>query len=123
MGARVASFHVSGTHTAVNFKLSNDGSGRILVSYVDPPTPAASEAVIGSPADLLGRYDSQFAIPIAETHNGVVGLDSLLPSVLGAETYTGGLAYHHNGTIDGERAALSVGAGWEGSFGHGPGPS
>jgi len=83
----------------------------------------AAQSHFGSPADLLGRYDSQFPTPIAETHNGVVGLDSLLPPVLGAETYTGGLAYHHDGTIDRERAAWSVGAGWEGSFGHGPGPS
>ncbi len=120
-GHTVASFHVSGTHTSANFKLSNDGSGHILVSYVDPRAPAVSEAVVGSPADLVGRYDSQFAIPIAETHNGVVGLDSLLPPVLVAETYAGGLGYHHSGSIDEERAALSVGPGWEGSFGHGPG--
>ena len=47
-------------------------------------------------------------------------LSSLLPPVLGAETYTGGLAYHSEGNFGG-RDAWGVGLGEHSPIGHGPG--
>ena len=47
-------------------------------------------------------------------------LSSLLPPVLGAETYTGGLAHHSEGNFGG-RDAWGVGLGEHSSIGHGPG--
>jgi hypothetical protein len=48
-------------------------------------------------------------------------LSSLLPPILGAETYTGGLAHHPDGNLGGARDAWGIGVGWEGSLGHGSG--
>ena len=48
-------------------------------------------------------------MPIVETHNSLVGLNSLAPPVRGAETYTGGLAYRSDGTVGGARDAWGVG--------------
>ena len=122
--AAVASFDVSGAYTAANFRLNNDGTGHLLVSYVDSPANAALDEVPGgSPADLLGGYRSQSPSPIAETHSGAVGLDSLLSPVLGAESDTHGFAYHHDQNFGGGRDALGVGAAWDGPIGHGPGPA
>ncbi len=61
-------------------------------------------------------------MPIAETHNGLVGLKSLLPPVRSAETYTGSLAHHYEANLGGARDALGVDAEWRGTVGHGPGP-
>ena len=47
-------------------------------------------------------------------------LSSLLPPVLGAETYTGGLAHHSEGNFGG-RDAWGVGLGEHSTIGHGPG--
>ncbi len=56
------------------------------------------------------------------TSNVVVALSSLLPPVLGAETYTrGGLAYHSEGNF-GDRDAWGVGVGEHNPIGHGAGP-
>jgi autotransporter-associated beta strand protein len=109
-GKTVATFDVSGTYTSANFRVSADPSGHLLVGFV-----------AASPADLLGRHDSQFPMPIQEMHSGVFGLDSLLSPLLSAETYAGVLADRHDGNV-GARAALGAGAGWNDPTGHGPGP-
>ncbi len=81
---------MSGTYSSANFNVGKDASGDVLVTYAATAANAAiDEAGGGSLADLLGRYDSQFPMPIAETHHAFAGLESLLPPVLGAETYTG----------------------------------
>jgi autotransporter-associated beta strand protein len=91
-GATVASFDVSGTYSAANFHIGADPFGHLLVSYAGTA-----------------------AIP----DSGVFALDSSLPRVLGAETYTRGLSYPHGGSVD---ARDGWGVGSDSSIGHGPGP-
>jgi hypothetical protein len=59
-------------------------------------------------------------MPIAETHIGLVGLDSLLPPVPSADTYIGGLVYRSDGSFGGGGESFGVGS--NGQIGHGPGP-
>ncbi len=59
-------------------------------------------------------------IATGATTNPSPTLSSLLPPVLGAETYTGGLAYHSEGNFGG-RDAWGVGLGEHSPIGHGPG--
>ncbi len=122
-GVTVATFKVSGTYTSSDFHVGKDASGHVLVTHAATAADAGiAEVGGGSGADLLGRYDLQFSIPIQETQNGVLTLDSLLPPVSSAGTDPGGFGFHNDRTIDGERAALSVGVGWNGPIGgHGPG--
>ena len=78
-GVTVATFKVNGTYTSANFKVGKDLSGDVLVTYAVAAANAAIDEIDGgSFADLLGRY-AQFPMPIAETHNGLVGLDSCCP--------------------------------------------
>jgi hypothetical protein len=56
------------------------------------------------------------------TSNVVVAVSSLLPPVLGAETYTpGGLGYPSEGNL-GDRGAWGIGVGEHNPIGHGAGP-
>ena len=74
-GVTVATFKVNGTYTSANFKVGKDPSGDVLVTYAVAAANAAIDEIDGgSFADLLGRY-AQFPMPIAETHNGLVGLE------------------------------------------------
>ncbi len=94
VGATIGSFDVAGTYTAANFKLGNDGSSHLLVSYVATPAPAAiDETGGGSLADLLQRPASS------------------------AETSLGEYAFRDGGNA-GWRGAF----GGDGEVGHGPGP-
>jgi hypothetical protein len=132
-GATVASFNVYsatvGTYSSANFDVGPDPSGHILVTYVAGGAAADSSGAVtnaavretGGVADLLGRYDSQFPIPIHETHNGVVALDFLPPVVPGAETYPGGLGRRYDGNDSGARGGWGVTVGLEDSTGHGAG--
>jgi autotransporter-associated beta strand protein len=117
-GVTVATFKVNGTYTSANFHVGKDTSGHVLVTFV-AAAAAIDEAGVSS-ADFLGGHASQFPMPIVETHNGLVGLDSLLPPVPGAETYTGSLADRQY--VGGGRDALGVSFGGENSIGHAPGP-
>ena len=77
VGATIGKFFVVGTYTKANFHLGADPAGDVLVSYAATPASASiDQAGGGSPADILGPYDSQFPISIPETHNGVFGFDS-----------------------------------------------
>jgi hypothetical protein len=109
-GKTVASFDVSGAYTSANFRVSADASGNVLVGFV-----------AASPADLLGRHDSQFPTPIPRAHDGVASLDPLLSPIPGAETSAGDLARPHDRNDSGARAAWAVGG--DSPTGHGPGPS
>jgi autotransporter-associated beta strand protein len=123
-GATVASFDVDGTYTAANFHVGADTSGHLLVSYAHTAANAAFDEVGGgSLADLLGRYDSQFPIPIADAHNGVSGFDSLLPPVLIAGTDPV-FGFHHENDrgVGGARDFWGLDAGSDGPIGHWRGP-
>ncbi len=122
-GVTVATFKVSGTYTSSDFHVGADASGHVLVTHA---ATAADAGIVevggGSEADLLGRYDSQFSIPIQETHNGVLTLDSLLPPFRAPGPTLAVSASTMTEPSNGERAALSVGVGWNGPIGgHGPG--
>ena len=119
VGATIGKFFVVGTYTKANFHLGADPAGDVLVSYAATPASACRPAGGGSPADILGPYDcSSPSIPEAQR------LLCSIPaaSVSSAGTDPGGFGFHSDGTIDGERAALSIGVGWNGPIGgHGPG--
>jgi hypothetical protein len=126
-GVTVATFKVSGTYTSANFRVGKDAAGHVLVTYAATAAATGSSGAVTNPAedqlgvgsaDLLGALGSQFPISIPETHGGVDGFESLLPSVLGAETYTSSLADHHGGSAVGARDPL--GAGGDSLTGHGP---
>ena len=68
-------------------------------------------SAIGDPASHIAT---------GATTNPSPTLSSLLPPVLGAETYTGGLGYHSEGNLGG-RDAWGVGLGEHSPIGHGPG--
>ena len=79
-GVTVATFKVSGTYTSSDFHVGKDASGHVLVTHAATAADAGiAEVGGGSGADLLGRYDSQFSIPIQETQNGVLTLNSAAP--------------------------------------------
>jgi autotransporter-associated beta strand protein len=121
----VASFHVSGTHTSANFKLNNDGSGHILVSYAaTPASAAAGEVGGGRSADLLGRYGSAFAEAPSTPTSEALAFDAWTALGSSAGTYSGGFGFHYenDGNVGGGRDALGVSFGWNGPIGHGPGP-
>jgi len=72
-----------------------------------------------NPADF--RHHTQADGSTLITYKGVSGLDSLLPSVSGAETHVGEFGIREaNGSARGDWGA---GVSWDGSVGHGPGPS
>jgi hypothetical protein len=50
---------VSETYSSANFHVGADASGDILVAYAAATAAAGSEAVIGSPADILGGYATE----------------------------------------------------------------
>jgi hypothetical protein len=93
VGHTVASFRVSGTHTSANFKLNDDGSGHILVSYVATAASVAADEVSGGRStDLLGRYGAAFAEPLL---SDALAFDAW--TALGsAGTYSGGFDFHHD---------------------------
>jgi hypothetical protein len=97
----IASVDVSGTYTAANFALGDDGSGHLLASYAATPASAAIEGAGG-------------------LYNGVFGADSLLPPVPGAETHGGEFDFRHEAYAGSARDAWSVS--WDAAIGHGPGP-
>jgi uncharacterized repeat protein (TIGR03803 family) len=100
--------------TTVNGGASSYGTVFELVKTASGYTENVLHSFSGTSADP--------STSIAETHNGVVGLDSLLPPVPGAETYMGGLADRSDGNLGGGRDVFSVGVRWGGQIGHGPGP-
>jgi hypothetical protein len=126
----VASFDVSGTHTASNFALSADSSGDLLVSYASAGSaaPAAHADIFGtgaaSPAELLGSYGSWFAEPAWAWTADLSAFDSWSALASSAGTDHGLLGSHHadHGSRVGANDAWGVAAGWTGSVGHGPGP-
>ena len=78
---------------------------------------------------LLGDYTPADFVPQTQangstliTYKGVSGLDSLLPPVSGAETHAGEFGIHEASTGS-ARGDWGAGASWDGSVGHGPGPS
>jgi hypothetical protein len=119
----VASFHVSGTHTSANFKVSDDGSGHVLVTYAATAANSAiNEAQGRSFADLLGRYGSAFAEPPSTPASKALAFEAWTALGSSAGSYSGGLDFHYNGNV-GARDTWGIGVGWEASFGHGPGSS
>jgi hypothetical protein len=114
----VASFRVSGTHTSANFTLTNDGSGYLLVSYVDPPAPAPR----GGAAELIGRYGSALAEPLSMPTSDARAFDAWTTLGSNAGTHSGVFDLHYDGNAGRARDALGVGVGSEGYIGHGPGP-
>jgi hypothetical protein len=109
-GATVATFKVSGTYRSANFTVGPDSAGHVLVAYA-------------AAVNLLRRYESQFAMAVTETHNGVFGWDSLLPPVSGAETHGGEFDFRHEPYAGSARDAWGVGAGRNDQIAHGPGSS
>jgi autotransporter-associated beta strand protein len=129
-GAKVASFDVSGTYTAANFLPADDGSGDLVVSFVVAPAPTAGKAAlretnIGSLADLLGWYHARTAGPPWAPGSDLSTLQSWASLTAGVGADPGGFGFHseNDGTVGGARDAWGVGVGWDGSTGHGPGPS
>ncbi len=121
-GKTVATFKVSGTYTSANFKVGKDASGHVLVTHAATTAVAASGPVIGSPADILGGYAPEFAEPSWARASNLSAFDSWSALASGAGTDPGGFGFLRDGYDDGERAALSVGVGWNGPIGgHGPG--
>ena len=122
-GATVVTFKVSGTYTSANFKV---GKGCVRPRSGHPRRHDRKcrdrrswRRKLCGPSWRL-RFPAPYRLP--ETHNGAAPLDSLLSPVPGAESDTGGFAYHHDRNIGGARDAWGVGVGWDGAFGHGPGP-
>jgi hypothetical protein len=71
------------------------------------------------PADFVHHTQANGSTLI--TYKGVSGLDSLLPSVSGAETHAGEFGIREaSGNGRGDWGAV---ASWEGPAGHGPGSS
>jgi len=100
--AAIASFDVSGSYTAANFALGKDGTGHLLLSYVDPPTPAlaanaASDDELGGGglAQLLGSYGADFAGPSWTPAAAALGFDTLAALASSAGTGLGGVGFHH----------------------------
>jgi len=73
-----------------------------------------------NPADFVHKSGPNGSTLI--TYTGVIGSDSLLPPVSGAETHAGGFDVRREATGS-ARNDLGAGAGWDGTTGHGPGPS
>ncbi len=121
-GSTVATFNVSGTYTSANFTVGADTSGDVLVTYAAAANAAIGEVGGGSLADLLGRYGSAFAEPPSTPTGDALAFDAWTALGSSAGTYSG-FDFHHDGNAGGARDAwgVSVGVGWEGSFGHGPG--
>src|SRR5208282_4974575 len=72
-----------------------------------------------NPADFVHQTQANGSTLI--TYNGVFGLDSLQRPVSGAETHAGEFGIREaSGSARGDWGA---GASWDGSVGHGPGPS
>jgi autotransporter-associated beta strand protein len=116
-GVTVATFKVSGSYATANFHVGKDASGHVLVTYAPV---AASGAVIGSAADILGGFAPEFAEPLW-TQESMSAFDSWATLTAGAGTDPGGFGSHgeNNGTVGGAHDAWGVG--WTGSTGHGPG--
>jgi len=114
-GATVATFKVAGTYTSANFHVHADRSGHLLVTY----------AATATAADILGGYATEFAEPSWTRASDLSAFDSLSVLAPGAGTDAGGFGFRHenDGSVGGARDAWGVGVGWNGSVGHGPGPS
>ena len=123
-GATVATFKVSGTYTSANFKVDKDASGHVLVTHAATTAVAASGPVIGSPADILGGYATEFAEPPWVRANDLSASDSWAALASGAGTDPSGFGFHYenDGNVGGARDAWGVGVGSHGQIGHGPGP-
>jgi autotransporter-associated beta strand protein len=124
-GATVATFKVAGTYTSANFRVGADRSGHLLVSDAATATAAASEAVIGSPLDILGGYATEFAEPSWTRASDLSAFDSWSALASGAGSGASGFGFHHENDRSGggARDAWGVGAGGDGPIiGHGPGP-
>ena len=118
----VATFKVSGTYTSSNFHVGKDASGHVLVTHAATTAAAASGAVIGSPADILGGYSPEFAEPPWTGESNLSAFDSWSALGSSAGTGPGGFGFRGDGYVDGERAGWSVAVGWNGPIGgHGPG--
>ncbi len=94
-GAKVASFDVSGSYTGANFALSEDGSGHLLVRYVDPP---ANAAIDEAGADILGGFATEFAEPPWAQASDLSAFDSWEALGSNAGTDRGGFDFRHDGT-------------------------
>jgi hypothetical protein len=100
-----------------------DFSSPMPLATRGPASAGIGEVAGGSAADLLGRFDSQFSMPIAETHNGALAPDPWLAHVSSAGAYSGAFAHHPEGKTGDTRDAWGVSVGWNDlSVGHGPGP-
>ena len=96
---------VSGTHTAANFKLSNDGSGHILVSYArrrqaSPPRNRRRQP--GRPSWTVRFRSSPSRRGNADS---AVSFDPWLPPVLERRELYGGFSYRPDGNFGGARDA------------------
>jgi autotransporter-associated beta strand protein len=123
-GATVAAFNVSGASTSANFNVGKDASGDVLVTYAATATTAGSEAVIGSPADILGGYAAEFAETSWTRARDLSAFDSWSALASGGGRGAGGFGSHHenDGNVGGARDAWGVGAGGANPIGRGPGP-
>ena len=124
-GVTVATFKVSGTYTSANFHVGKDASGHVLVTHAATATAAGSEAVIGSPADILGSYAPEFAEPAWTRESNLSAFNSWSALASSAGTDPGGFGFHYqnDANVGGSRDGWGVAVGWNGSTGHGPGSS
>ncbi len=113
-GKTVATFNVSGTYTSANFSVGKDASGDVLVTYA---------ATAANAADLLGRYGSAFAEPPSTPTSDARAFDAWTALGSSAGAFSGDFDFHHDGNPGGARDVWGVSVGWNGSTGHGPGPS
>ena len=79
-------------------------------------------AAAANAADLLGRYGSAFAEPPSTLASDARAFDAWTALGSNAGAYSGGFDFHQDGNAGGARDVWGVGAGSNGSFGHGPGP-
>jgi autotransporter-associated beta strand protein len=101
--ATVASFDVSGRHTAANFALENDGLGHLVVT--DPR-----------------RRERSAAEPSWTRASDASAFDSWALLSSRAGSYRDSLAQRDDGNVGGAHDAWALGAGSDAPIGHRPGP-
>ncbi len=115
---------------AASTYIRSAGAPSSAAELVDPAgtysAPRASAPPPADPvrfADLLGWNGSAFAEPPSTPTSDARAFDAWTALGSSAGSYSGGFDFHHDGNAGGARDAWGVGVGWEGSVGHGPGPS
>jgi hypothetical protein len=103
--------NAAGTQGTLRFA---NGAGALSLTLLGDYIPADFVHQTQANGSTLITYTG-----IAETHDGVFGLDSLLRPVSGTRTHAG----EFDMAPSSARGDLGAGGSWDGSTGHGPGPS